>query len=99
MLRLSVWLGAVPVMVAAALAPAGSVVTVPIESVFAGPVAPAAPAGPVAPLAPCGNTKFKIAAVEVPEFVTAAVPVVVVPTVTVAAAPAVPVAPVGPMGP
>jgi hypothetical protein len=43
--RLSVWLGLIPVIVAAAV----PLVTVPMESVFAGPDKPCVPWGPVAP--------------------------------------------------
>jgi hypothetical protein len=48
--RFSTWLGAAPVSVADAEVPP---TTVPIDSVFAGPVAPAAPTGPATP---CGPT-------------------------------------------
>jgi hypothetical protein len=48
--RLSTWLGAAPVSVADAELPP---VTVPIDSVVDGPVAPVAPTGPATP---CGPT-------------------------------------------
>ena|SRR5271167_1626821 len=64
----------------------------------AGPAGPTPPVAPAGPVGPCGTVKFKIAADELPVFVTAALepgaPVVVVPIVTVK--PAGPVAPVAP---
>ena len=96
--RFKVWLGLVPVIVAAAV----PLVTVPIESVFAGPAGPwlpVAPTLPVAPVLPAGSTRLSVCDGEVPVIVAEAVPLVTVPIASVFAGPAEPVDPVGPRSP
>ncbi len=85
--------GAVPLMVTAAVAP---VDTVPIDKLFAGPVAPVAPVLPVAPVGPIGRTNASVCDGAVPLMVTAAVAPVV--TLAIDKEFAGPVKPVKPRG-
>jgi hypothetical protein len=81
-----------PLMLAVALEPAESVVTVGVELKIG--------CGPITPVSPRGIVKLSCAADEVPEFVTLALdpaaPVVVEATATVAAVPVSPVSPFAP---
>lgn len=84
-------------MLAEAVSPA---VTVPMESVLAGPAAPGAPSAPGSPLSPLGSTRLSVWFGASPVMVAWAVPPEeTVPIESVLAGPAAPVYPCGPCYP